>query len=119
MNYARAKSLLNNIMYYDRVTVLRNMPNTANDDDDYVPTAVYTDIPCKLAQKTPEVMTVADRNVQLQIDYRVCCDTQYDIQPNDILKVITGHGQHFLLNAGKAFLYPTHQEVPAHKKVDA
>lgn len=118
-SYKKLRNILNKVMYHDTATISRQMPiKDAEGADDYKVVAVYKDIPCKLSQYKDNSTTVTDRQVDINMDFRLCCAPVYDIQPNDIIKV-KHRGQKFLLNADKAFKYPTHQEISVRKVSEA
>lgn len=109
--------LLNKYMYYDKVTVYRQI-DTVDDEgaDDYSVKEIYIDIPCKLSQDTKAFTTQStDRQVDIKTDLKLFLSQEYDILPNDILE-ITHNGQKFLLNAIKAFKYKSHQELLVNRK---
>ncbi len=121
-NYPKLQGLLNRIMYLDTATVYR-LNKCLDDDgsDDYSEeeTEVYVDIPCKLSQYGKEFsQDKTDKAVNLIVDLRLCCDPSYTILENDIIKV-THNGQNFIMNAGKRFVYPTHQEIPVKQVKEA
>jgi hypothetical protein len=121
-NYMKLRGLLNNIMYKDTADIYRVVEAQADDgSDDYdeAETPVYEAIPCKLSQYGKELtQDKTDRGVNIIMDLRLCCSPEYQIRENDIVKV-THNGQHFLLNAGKRFVYPTHQEIPVKQVKEA
>lgn len=110
------KGLLRSVMYQDRVTV-RRQTNTFDDEGAACSKLgdVYTDVPCKLSQYGKMLAShQEDRAFVLSNDLRLCCDPVIDIRPNDVL-MVTHQGELWRLRAGKAFLYPTHQEIQAQK----
>lgn len=121
-NYPRLRGLLHNVMYKDVATVYRLTSTQADDgSDDYddTETAVYEDMPCKLSQYGKELgHNVTDRAANLIINLRVCCSPEYEIRENDIFD-ITHNDQHFIMRAGKRFVYPTHQEIPVKQTKEA
>jgi hypothetical protein len=118
MNYSGMKSILNKMMYLDTVTVRRQQSVKVYGETKYKTVDVYKDIPCKLSQYGKALEShQEDRAFRLTTDLRVCCDPSYDIQPNDVL-LVKHMGQALQFNAGKAFPYPTHQEIQAKKVGD-
>ena len=116
------KGILHSVMYRDTVTVHRAEKVLADDGtDDYAEefAVIYANIPCKLSQYNMELAAnVSERAMELSLNLRLCCDPDYDIRPNDILKV-NHQGQVFTLCAGQKFAYPTHQEISARRKKEA
>ena len=105
-------------MYKDIATVTRLVPDGGLVDD-YEPQVIYKDIPCHLGQYGKELQQhQEDRAYELINDLRVCLSPEYTIKPNDWVEV-THQGQVFKMHAGQSFVYPTHQEVPLRRKVDA
>lgn len=122
-NYMKLQGLLHNIMYKDTATIYRLSKVQADDgSDDYdeTETAVYEEIPCKLSQynRTTMAQDKTSRGVNIEVDLRLCCSPEYQIQENDIVDV-AHNGQHFILNVGKRFVYPTHQEIPVKQVKEA
>ena len=122
-NYSQLQGLLHRIMYLDTANVYRLTQVQADDgSDDYdeAETAIYEAIPCKLSQynRTEMPRDKTDRATDIVIDLRVCCSPEYQILENDIME-ITHNGQHFLMRAGKRFVYPTHQEIPVKQTKEA
>lgn len=117
MRYDRMKNLLNKFMYHDYATICRQLPVVDDEGaDDFTVEIIYSNIPCKLSQYGKEIIsTVTDRQVDESFDFRITLDPDYDIRPNDIIKVLH-RGQEFLLNAVKPFKYPTHQEISVRRK---
>lgn len=116
------KGILHQVMYKDKATVYRAQKVLAEDgSDDYDEefAVVYEDIPCKLSQYESELPTRAeDRAFTLSLDLRLCCDPEYEIRMNDIVK-IQHRGQQFTLRAGQRFAYPTHQEISVRRTKEA
>lgn len=109
------RGILHQVMYKDKATVYRAQKALADDgSDDYFEefAPVLTDIPCKLSQYNQNGLPthVEDRAITLSVDLRLCCDPEYEIRQNDIVKV-QHRGQQFTLHAGQRFTYPTHQEI--------
>lgn len=119
MSYAGMQAILTALMYHDKAQVLRQEYVTDEDGaDDYSTVEVYEAIPCKLSQYGKELATdKTDRAMNVSYDFRLCCHPDYDIRPNDIVKVVH-MGQEFTLNAGAAFKYPTHQEISLRRERD-
>ena len=119
MNSAKLQNLLAQMMYKDTATVSRLVADASSVVDDYAPSIVYSDIPCKLSQYGKELEQHQEaRAYVLTTDLRLCLSPEYTIKPNDWVEV-THQGQVFKMHAGQAFVYPTHQEVPLRKKSDA
>lgn len=117
---SQLNSLLSKYMYHDNVTVCRQI-NAVDDEgaDDYTVQEIYSDIPCKLYQSgKPFTVQNTDRQVDITCDLKLFLPPQYDILPNDILK-ISRNGQNILLNAVKSFRYKSHQEVTVKRKDEA
>lgn len=107
-------------MYHDKATVCRQI-NAVDEEgaDDYAVQEIYSDIPCKLYQSgKPFTAQNTDRQVDIITDLKLFLPPQYDILPNDILK-ISRNGQNILLNAVKSFRYKSHQEVTVKRKDEA
>lgn len=121
-NYLKLQGLLHSIMYKDTANIYRVAKVQADDgSDDYdeAETAVYENVPCKLSQYGKDLtQDKTARGLNLIMDLRLCCSPEYQILENDIVDV-THNGQHFLLNAGKRFVYPTHQEIPVKQVKEA
>ena len=117
---SQLNSLLNKYMYHDKVTVCRQI-NTIDEEgaDDYAVQETYRDIPCKLYQSgKPFTVQNTDRQVGVTTEKKLFLPPQYDILPNDILK-ISHNGQDILLNVVKSFKYKSHQEVTVKRKDEA
>ena len=116
------RGILHKVMYKDRASVFRAQKVLADDgSDDYAEefAAVYEEIPCKLSQYGKEMPAhIGDRAMVQSMDLRLCCDPEYDIRPNDVVK-ISHQGQLFTLHAGQRFSYPTHQEISMRRKWEA
>lgn len=116
------RGILHQMMYKDRATVRRAQKIKAPDgSDDFSKeyAIVYEDIPCKLSQYGKDMPGhIEDRAMVLSIDLRLCCDPEYDIRPNDVVKV-SHQGQTFTLHAGQRFAYPTHQEISVRRGKEA
>ena len=116
------RGILHRVMYKDRAAVYRAQKILTDDgSDDYAEdfAAVYEDIPCKLSQYGKELPAhIEDRAMLQSIDLRLCCDPEYDIRANDIVKV-SHRGQSFTLHAGQRFAYPTHQEISVRRSKEA
>lgn len=116
------RGILHQLMYKDRATVLRAQKVLADDgSDDYAENfaVIMEDVPCKLSQYGKEPPAhIEDRAIVMFIDLRLCCDPEYDIRPNDIVKV-QHQGQLFTLHAGQRFAYPTHQEISMRRGKEA
>ncbi|WP_303815333.1 hypothetical protein [Selenomonas ruminantium] len=121
-NYARLQGILHNLMYKDTANIYRLthvQADDGSDDYDEGETPVYEAIPCKLSQYNKDLtQDKTDRGVNLISDLRLCCSPEYQIRENDIVE-ITHNGQHFRMNAGKRFVYPTHQEIPVKQVKEA
>ena len=121
-NYARLQGILHNLMYKDTANIYRLthvQADDGSDDYDEGETPVYEEIPCKLSQYNKDLtQDKTDRGVNLISDLRLCCSPEYQIRENDIVE-ITHNGQHFRMNAGKRFVYPTHQEIPVKQVKEA
>ena len=109
-------------MYKDEATIYRAQKVVMDDgsddySEDFLP--VYEDVPCKLSQYGKELPAhINDRAMVMGIDLRLCCDPEYDIKANDIVKV-NHHGLIFTLHAGQRFTYPTHQEISLRRSKEA
>ncbi|QIB60222.1 hypothetical protein GXM21_07395 [Megamonas funiformis] len=117
---SQLNNLLSKYMYHDNVTVCRQT-NTIDDEgaDDYAVQEIYSDIPCKLYQSgKPFTVQNTDRQVDIITDLKLFLPPQYDVLPNDILK-ISRNGQEFLLNVVKSFKYKSHQEVTVKRNDEA
>lgn len=117
---SQLNSLLSKYMYHDNVTVCRQI-NAVDDEgaDDYTVQEIYVNIPCKLYQSgKPFTAKNTDRQVDVITDLKLFLPPQYDVLPNDILK-ISRNGQNILLNAVKSFKYKSHQEVMVKRKDEA
>lgn len=117
---SQLNNLLSKYMYHDNVTVCRQT-NTIDDEDadDYAVQEIYSDILCKLYQSgKPFTVQNTDRQVDIITDLKLFLPPQYDVLPNDILK-ISRNGQEFLLNVVKSFKYKSHQEVTVKRKDEA
>ena len=117
---SQLNNLLSRYMYHDNVTVCRQT-NTIDDEgaDDYAVQEIYSDIPCKLYQSgKPFTVQNTDRQVDIITDLKLFLPPQYDVLPNDILK-ISRNGQEFLLNVVKSFKYKSHQEVTVKRNDEA
>nr|DAM22037.1 MAG TPA: head closure knob [Caudoviricetes sp.] len=117
---SQLNSLLSKYMYHDNVTVCRQI-NAVDDEgaDDYTVQEIYVNIPCKLYQSgKPFTAKNTDRQVDVITDLKLFLPPQYDILPNDILK-ISHNGQDILLNVVKSFKYKSHQEVTVKRKDEA
>lgn len=112
MSYAGMQAVLNALMYKDKAQVLRHGYIVDDEGaDDYGLSEVYEAVPCKLSQYGKELVTdKTDRGVNISTDLRMCCHPDYDILPNDVVKVIH-QGKEYVLYAEQAFKYPTHQEI--------
>ncbi|ERT59355.1 hypothetical protein [Megasphaera vaginalis (ex Srinivasan et al. 2021)] len=107
-------------MYTDTVTVER-MSNVKDVDgaDSFAAYTVYENLPCQLSQYSEaQTAETHDREYRVGDNFRISLDPSYDIQPNDKLHV-THNGQVFLLNASRAFKYPSHQEIVGRKDSEA
>ena len=117
MTYEALKKLVSKTMYRDKVTVLRQM-STLDDEgaDVYDLQEVYSDVPCKLSQYGKDISSEqTDRGMNMITDLRLCCNPDLEILPNDVL-FISNSMQEFNLRAGKAFKYPTHQEISVRRE---
>lgn len=117
---SQLNSLLNKYMYHDNVTVCRQI-NAVDDEgaDDYTVQEIYVNIPCKLYQSgKPFTAKNTDRQVDVITDLKLFLPPQYDVLPNDILK-ISRNEQEILLNVVKSFKYKSHQEVTVKRKDEA
>lgn len=120
-NYSRFQNLLNRYMYKDVCTVYRQAKVMAEDgSDDYAMAAVYKDVPCNLAQYGRQLEAQKeDRGYIIKTDLRLNLSPEYDLKPNDVIKVTTAEGQQFTLNASRSHKYPTHQIVTLRRKEEA
>ena len=111
------KSLLNEIMYHDTVTVERYIPSEADDgSDDYEMEVIYSDAPCKLSQYGKDLLTdKTESKFNVTTDLRIRMSPSYEIKPNDVMHV-SHKGQTFTLYAGMPFVYPTHQEISVRRQ---
>ena len=117
---SQLNGLLTKYMYQDKATVCRQI-NSIDEEgaDDYSVQEIYSDIPCKLYQSgKPFTVQNTDRQVDITCDLKLFLPPQYDILPNDILK-ISRNGQNILLNAVKSFRYKSHQDVTVKRKDEA
>ena len=116
------RGILHRVMYKDKATVYRAQKVLADDgSDDYEEefAVIYEDIPCKLSQYNKELPAhIEDRAMILSLNLRLCCDPEYDIRPNDRVKVLH-RGMMFTLVAGQPFPYPTHQEISVRRGKEA
>lgn len=117
---AQLSNLLNKYMYHDKVSVYRQIYTTDEEGaDDYEVQEIYSQIPCKLSQDGKAFTSQnTDRQVDITTELKLFLNLEYDILPNDILKVFR-NGQEFLLNAVKSFKYKSHQEVNVKRKDEA
>nr|DAL51171.1 MAG TPA_asm: head closure knob [Caudoviricetes sp.] len=117
---SQLNSLLNKFMYHDKVNVYRQCSIIDDEGaDDYSIKEIYSQIPCKLSQDGKAFTAQnTDRQVDIIIDLKLFLSSQYDILPNDVLK-ISRNGQEILLNVVKSFKYKSHQEVTVKRKDEA
>ena len=114
---SQLNGLLTKYMYQDKATVCRQI-NAVDEEgaDDYAVQEIYSDIPCKLYQSgKPFTAKNTDRQVDVITDLKLFLPPQYDVLPNDILK-ISRNEQEILLNVVKSFKYKSHQEVTVKRK---
>lgn len=120
MKISKLKDCLNKFMYHDKVNVYRQCSIIDDEGaDDYSIKEIYSQIPCKLSQDGKAFTAQnTDRQVDIIIDLKLFLSSQYDILPNDVLK-ISRNGQEILLNVVKSFKYKLHQEVTVKRKDEA
>lgn len=116
------ESILQSVMYHDRVSIYRLVSGKAADgSDDYedAEALVAEDVPCKLSQYGKELLaSKTERALSVKIDLRLCCARAVDIREGD--RVVVSHqGQKFELFAGTRFVYPTHAEVSIRRSEEA
>lgn len=88
--------------------------------DDYAMAVIYEKVPCNLAQYGKQLEAQKeDRGFIIKSDLRLNLAPEYNLQPNDVIKVTTFEGQQFTLNASKSHKYPTHQIVTLRRKDEA
>ena len=106
MKISKLKDCLNKFMYHDKVNVCRQCSIIDDEGaDDYLIKEIYSQIPCKLSQDGKAFTSQStDRQVDIVTDLKLFLSPEYDILPNDILK-ISRDGQEILLNAVKSFNY--------------
>ena len=114
------RGILHKVMYKDRASVYRHEREARETGAATSRLAVvYQDIPCKLSQYGKDMPGhIEDRAMILSMDLRLCCDPEYIIRPNDVVKV-SHQGQLFTLHAGQRFSYPTHQEISLRRRKEA
>lgn len=118
---ANLRKLLHHFMYKDTADVYRAQPVQIDgiDDFDIQMALIYEQIPCKLSQYGKELSAHRDDVSQkITTDLRLCYELEYEIQPNDVLKV-THRGQTWELIAGEQFNYPTHAETSVRRRKEA
>ena len=117
----KLRNILHKFMYKDRADIYRAQLSTVGRTDDYTSEfeLVYSDIPCKLSQYGKQLSAHRDDVSQkLTTDLRLTFDPEYQILPNDVVK-IRHQGQEFKLFAGEQFNYPTHAELSVRRRKEA
>jgi len=115
------RKILHSVMYKDKCSVYRAVLTAVGKTDDYTEEyqAIYENIPCKLSQYGKTLYAHRDDISQkLTDDLRLTFDPEFDIRPNDFLKIQHG-GQLWQLWAGEKFDYPTHSELSCRRRKES
>ena len=116
----RLKRDLHAIMYKDVATIYRSVKviEEGTGATDYESQVVIENLPCKLSQYKEIYANRNDRAQSIDLDFRLTCDPEIDIEENDVVDVLH-EGENFKLVAGTSFNYPTHKEISMRRRKEA